>query len=195
MIPQPKTEIQERQITVRMNNISISGANKKLVPTQIAQKVNEVLVSKSITDIKIAAAATLPGSGDIKITAATPAEAAKLRANTDWTEVLSPTVTLKIKSFSIFIKGVRTEAIKTTDMGVFTEEVKEENKHTLDMDIHWIGYLYKLKEGELKAPLIIEFRNEAQADRAIRTGICIGNEWYRYEVYNRQARSIQCFKC
>ena len=78
---------------------------------------------------------------------------------------------------------------------MFAEEVKEENKHTLDMDIHWIGYLHKLKEGELKATLIIEFRNEAQADRAIRTGICIGNEWYRCEVYNRQARSMQCFKC
>ena len=44
---------------------------------------------------------------------------------------------------------------------MFAEEVKEENKHTLDMDIRWIGFLHMLKEGELKAPLIIEIRNEA----------------------------------
>lgn len=44
------------------------------------------------------------------------------------------------------------------------------------MNIHWIEYLHKLKEREVKAPLIIDLRDEAQADRAVRTRICIGNE-------------------
>lgn len=105
------------------------------------------------------------------ITAATQVEAAKLRTNCEWMEILSSTATLKIKSFGIFVKGVKTAAIKTADMEVLKEDIKEENKHTLDMDIHWIGYLHKLKEGEVKARLIIELRNEAHADRAIRTGI------------------------
>lgn len=35
---------------------------------------------------------------------------------------------------------------------------------------------YKLKERKVKAPLIIELKDEAQVDKAIRTGIYIGNE-------------------
>ncbi|KAL9001700.1 MAG: hypothetical protein Q9188_005334 [Gyalolechia gomerana] len=136
---QARTEIQDRQIIVRMNNISIADENKKLEPTQIAQRINKTLTDKGMTDVNIAAAMTLTGSGDIKITAATAAEAAKLRTNREWTEVLSPTATLKVKSFGIFVKGVRTSAIKTTDMEVLKEDIREENKHTLEMDIQWVG--------------------------------------------------------
>ena len=42
------------------------------------------------------------------------------------------------------------------------------------MDIHWIGFLYKLKEGERKIPLIIKIKIEVQANIAIRKKINIG---------------------
>lgn len=80
-MPQSRTELQERQIIVRMNNINISGENRKLEPTQIAEKIDKTLCDKDITEVNIAAAKALPESGDIIITAATQAETAKLKTN------------------------------------------------------------------------------------------------------------------
>ena len=178
-----------------MNNTAIANANRKLRPAEIAQRINNALSNKGITDINIAATMALPGSGDIKVTAATNEEAVKLRNNSGWTVALGPEATIKTRSYSVFLKGVSTESIIMTDMEVLKKSIKEENKHTLEMDIQWTGFLHKLKEGERRAPLIIEMKTEVQADTAIRKGINIGAEWYRCEVYNRQARSIQCFKC
>ena len=61
-------------------------------------------------------------------------------------------------------------------MEVLKKSIKEENKHTLEIDIQWTGFLYKLKEGERRAPLIIKIKTEVQADIAIRKGINIGAE-------------------
>ena len=77
----------------------------------------------------------LPGSGDIKVTAATNKEAVKLRNNSGWTVVLGPEATIKTRLYSVFLKGVSTESIIMTDLEVLKKSIKEENKYTLEMDI------------------------------------------------------------
>lgn len=125
IVLQARVEIQERQIVVRMNNIGIAGANRKLEPTQIIQRINKTLLDKGITEVRIVAAMALPGLGNIKIAAATLSKAVKLRTNCEWTKLLSPTATLKIKLYGIFIKGVRTAAIKILDIEVLKGDIKE----------------------------------------------------------------------
>ena len=195
IIPQAKTEIQERQIVVKMNNPATSQENKKATPSQIAQRINKALTEKGVTEIQVAAAQAMPNSGDIMVTAANTAEAEKIRLNEQWTKTLSQTASLRVRTYGIFVRGVRTEDLAVTDMEVAKKIIKERNQHTLNLDIHWVGYLHRIKEGEITVPLIIELKNEEQADIAIRKGISIGDAWYECKVYNRNARSCQCFKC
>ncbi|KAI4246840.1 MAG: hypothetical protein L6R42_009804 [Xanthoria sp. 1 TBL-2021] len=55
--------------------------DKELKPSQFAENIDKTLSEKGITNNQVAAAQTLPGSGDVKVTAANPVEAAILKAN------------------------------------------------------------------------------------------------------------------
>ena len=64
----------------------------------------------------------------------------------------------------------------------------------MEVNLYWVGYLHRPREGEIRIPLIIEVQGIRQANRLIQNRICIGAVWYRCEVYNRRCRLTQCFK-
>ena len=95
--------------------------------------------------------------------------------------------------YRVLVHGVRIKDLNTTDMEKGIERIKTQNKDIVQLDIMWMGYLNRPKDGQQTASLIVEYRTAEQANSAIREGLVIGSMIYRYIVYNRACRSKQCF--
>ena len=95
--------------------------------------------------------------------------------------------------YGVLVHGVRIKDLSATDMEKGIEYIKTQNKDTVKLDIIWLGYLNRPKEGQQTASLIVEYRIAEQANLAIREGLAISNVIYRYIVYNCAYRSKQCF--
>ena len=182
------------EIIVRMNDKEASKANAAKEPRVLAEKVNQYIRNNKISTKDIRAARTLP-SGDIAITTATEEEATKLREQEGWMSVFSEKAKAVAQMYGVLVHGVRIKDLNATDMEKGIEHIKTQNRDTVKLDIMWLGYLNRSKEGQQSASLIVECRTAEQANSAIREGLAIGNVMYRCVVYNRACRSKQCFVC
>ncbi|KAI4120970.1 MAG: hypothetical protein LQ347_006992 [Umbilicaria vellea] len=166
------------EIIVRMNDKEASKANAAKEPRELAEKVNQYIRNNKISTKDIRAARTLP-SGDIAITTATEEEATKLREQEGWMSVFSEKAKAVAQMYGVLVHGVRIKDLNTTDMEKGIERIKTQNKDTVQLDIMWMGYLNRPKDGQQTASLIVECRTAEQANSAIREGLAIGSVMYR----------------
>ena len=196
LLPNHIAAIQHRHFIIKMGDKAQSDANKKTDPQLLASKVNQSLKTLKITNKDIGAVKVLPCTGDIQIITVNEEEADKLRRHMEWVKSLGKHASEKRPTYGILVKGVKTEEIKTDNLSKAMDYIKSCNETDIPhMDIRWMGYLHKLKEGEKVAPLVLDLFDEEQADRCISRGIFIGQSYYKCEFYNKHCRSQQCFKC
>ena len=172
-------------------------ANKVLEgkrPQEMTDLVNEYIKNTDDKRKPIRTARRL-FSGDISVMAANEEEANALREHKEWMTRLSSNARAVTKTYGLLLHGVRIDSINLRDMAQAIQQVKTDNAYTLSLDIIWIGWFKKHKEGQDKCSLIIELASPEDGNKALEEGLVIGSEIHGCYVYNKQCRSKQCFIC
>ena len=81
----PTAEVEERTITIKMNDHRAATENRKSDARTLATKINAAIKETAVSQVEIGAAKALYTTGDIQIVAATKDEAERLRTDTRWT--------------------------------------------------------------------------------------------------------------
>ena len=60
--------------------------------------------------------------------------------------------------YGVLVYRVRIKDLNATDIEKGIEHIKTQNRDTVKLDIMWLGYLNRPKEGQQSASLIVEYR-------------------------------------
>lgn len=199
--PAPKPAInKDTEVIVRLNDKDKKEELRKQDTKAIIQQVNEKIKEFDITTKEIRAIKQLQ-SGDIAIHTVNAEEANKLRDNSAWTTVMGPKARTAIQTHAVMISGVEAKDWNLSTPETRSKAIQTITKQNQDieafegMDIVWIGWRVKPAIDQQYATMIIEVTDPVMGNAILNESLVVGRQLRACSIFNKAARSIQCFKC
>ena len=158
---------------------------------ELVKNLNLAAVRSGVENIDIRAVNKLP-SGDLAIQTRDMEETRRLRNNKAWvTSLYGDEARAVSKTFPMLVHTCKMKVFRTMELAAFIVAIKNWNGGL--EPIH-VKPLQPRDEGEHGA-LIFTFRSIADAEEARIHGIVMAGAIHPAELYNRECRMRQCFKC
>jgi hypothetical protein len=173
----------------------LRAMNPRILKAHIDRAI-EQSENEHIQNIKIASTNQLK-SGDLSIKAITIAETKALKQFAeDWTKGIGNGASARTDTFGIIAHGVRTSTMNMNKPDQIIKDILFDNRVFIpNAEIKYVGWLTRLATTKTMSSIIIEFKTPEDANKIIDEGLIWQGEALQCELYDRQCRLRQCYKC
>lgn len=190
------TAYKGREVVVKLLDHGLSQRFRQLTPSQLKNKVNNILSeTPKLTDIKIAAAHQLK-SGDITVITNSLDNATKLQTHTEWARGLGPRAEVIRVTYGAIVHGIPVNSINMKDQQGTIQRILAENHSVIpNAEITYIGWLTKDSTKKRNSSMVIEFTRPEMANAIIYAGFLWEGLIRTCQLYDRSCRIKQCLRC
>jgi hypothetical protein len=189
----------QREIIVNIRDANTVARIRATNPQNLKTLIDRAIGNSNnehIRAIKVASSNQLK-SGDLSIKAMTVADATKLKQFADdWTHGIGSGATARVDTFGVIAHGIRTSTMEMDRPEQVIRDILQDNKPFIpNAEIRHVGWLTRAAMTKAMSSIIIEFKNPRDANRIIDEGLIWKAEALQCELYDRQCRLKQCYKC
>ncbi|OQV10368.1 hypothetical protein CLAIMM_14381 [Cladophialophora immunda] len=190
------TAYKGREVIVKLLDHSLAQRLRQLSPSQLKNKVNNILrETPKVKDIKIAAARQLK-SGDITIITNSLDEATELQTHTDWARGLGPRAEVIRTTYGAIVHGILVDTINMNDQQGTIQRILADNFSVIPhAKITYVGWLTKGSIKKRNSSIVIEFTQPEMANAIIYAGFLWEGLIHNCQLYDRSCRIKQCLRC
>ena len=136
-------------------------------------------------------------SGDIIANVASEKVKEGLENNVAWLKDIANSAIIKRQTFPVLVHGTKIREIDTSDQKEAARKIIEQNKRLHpDLKIMKLGWSAQtLRSRKIYSSFIIELTTAEQANRVIKEGLVVENELINTELFDRNCRIQQCYRC
>ena len=134
-------------------------------------------------------------SGDYTIHTSTVAAKVELEQSTGWLASIGKSAEVSRRVYSVLVHGVRTKAINTENQQQAINTLAQQNR-TLHPGLVIVRVAWpRAAQGKDYSSLVVDTYNPAAANRLLDEGLVEGADVKTCEIYHRNLRLRQCYKC
>ncbi|RMZ90276.1 hypothetical protein DV736_g2490, partial [Chaetothyriales sp. CBS 134916] len=165
------TAYKGREVTVKLLDHAVAQRLRQLSPSQLKNKVNNILrETPKVKDIKVAAAHQLK-SGDITVITDSLDNATELQTHTDWARGLGPKAEVIRKTYGAIVHGIPVSTINMKDQQGTIQRILSDNFSVIPhAKITYVGWLTKESVKKRNSSIVIEFTQPEMANAIIYAG-------------------------
>jgi hypothetical protein len=177
----------QREIIVNIRDPSTITRLRAMNPRNLKAHIDRAIEQSNnvnIQHIKIASSNQLK-SGDLSVKATTITDTNALRQFADdWTHKIGSGATARIPTFGVIAHGVRTSTMNMDRAEEVKRDILQDNRAFIPFaEIKYVGWLTRSALSKSTSSIIID------------EGLIWQGEALRCELYDRQCRLRQCYKC
>ncbi|KIW09692.1 hypothetical protein PV08_12035 [Exophiala spinifera] len=194
--PSTLTAYKGREVIVKLLDHALAQRLRQLSPSQLKNKVNNILRdTPKVRDIKVAAAHQLK-SGDITVITNSLDEATELQIHTDWARGLGPRAEVIRTTYGAIVHGIPVDTINMNDQQGTIQRVLADNFSVIPhAKITYVGWLTKGSTKKRNSSIVIEFTQPEMANAIIYAGFLWEGLIHNCQLYDRSCRIKQCLRC
>jgi hypothetical protein len=165
------TAYKGREVIVKLLDHAVAQRLCQLSPSQLKNKVNNILrETPKVKDIKITAAHQLK-SGDITVITDSLDNATELQTHTDWARGLGPRAEVLRKTYGAIVHGIPVNTINMKDQQGTIQRILADNFSVVPhAKITYVGWLTKESIKKRNSSIVIEFTQPEMANAIIYAG-------------------------
>jgi len=182
----------EREVNIRINKDKYQG--QEPLTGEILNKIKEV-VGPCIAGEALALR-RLP-SGDLILQLASLEAKVYLEEHPEWLNAAVPGAKMHLKTYPVMVHGVKKAAVDTTNEQGAREALMQHNR-TLHPGLRVCRVAWPKSaqlSGKTYGSMIVELASAAEANAVIEKGMVEGYDIKTCELFDRNCRVTQCFKC
>jgi hypothetical protein len=188
-----------REIIVNIRDPVTIAIIRAMSPRSLKAHVDRAIEQSSnehIEKIKVVSSNQLK-SGDLSIKTATSADMEALRQFAeDWEHRIANGAAVRIPTYGVLAHGIRTSSMDMERFEELRDGLLQDNKPFIpNAEIKYIGWLTRSSATKSASSVIVEFAKAEDANRIIDEGLIWQGEVFQCELYDRQCRLRQCFRC
>ena len=190
------TAYKGREVIVKLLDHPLAQRLRQLSPSQLKNKVNNILrETPKVKDIKIAAAHQLK-SGDVAIVTNSLDETTELQTHTDWARGLGPRAEVIRTTYGAIVHGIPVDSINMNDQQGTIQRILADNFSVIPhAKITYVGWLTKGSIKKRNSSIVIEFTQPEMANAIIYAGFLWEGLIHNCQLYDRSCRIKQCLRC
>jgi hypothetical protein len=189
------TAYKGREVIVKLLDHGLAQRFRQLSPSQLKNKVNNILrETPRVKDIQIVAAHQLK-SGDVTVITDSLDNATQLQNHTEWAKGLGPRAEVIRTTYGAIVHGIPVNSVNMRDQEGTIQKIRADNHSVIPhAGITHVGWLIKDPQ-KRSSSMVIEFTRPEMANAIIYAGFLWEGLIHTCQLYDRSCRIKQCFRC